>query len=151
MAVGIGGKDFADRTEAATVFGADAVSKEGLFMKSGTVADMLFEAVFGVFRGEVDHVAIASNFSDDGSGGNFGDKKVGFLENGDAVFERGIAEEIYSAVDDDFVKRLFRFQDLFNGAMAGKLETITKPILVKFGSGDPAKTGCSGMFKEDGV
>lgn len=76
MAVGIGGEDFANGAEAATVFGADAVSKEGLLMKSGTVADMLFETVFGVFRSEIDHVAIASDFSDDRSGGNFRDEKI---------------------------------------------------------------------------
>ncbi len=67
------------------------------------------------------------------------------------ISEWCVAEKIDSAVDDDFVKMLFRFQDLFNGATADKLETITKSILVKFGSGDPAKTGRSGMFKEDGV
>ncbi len=79
MAVGIGGEDFANGAEAATVLGADAVSKEGLFMKSGTVADMLFETVFGVFCSEVDHVAITSDFSDDRGGGNFGDEKIGLF------------------------------------------------------------------------
>lgn len=133
--------DFADRAEALTVFGADAMLEESLSVGGGTVADVTFEMIPRIFMRQFNHVIIAGDFGDDGGSGNFFDEEIGFFEHGNFIAERSILEKVDSAVDDNFIKRNVFGEDLFDSATGAKLERVAKAIMIDFAAFDPAETG----------
>lgn len=64
----------------------ETVFVDSLDMGFGAVTDVLIETVFWVFSGELYHVLVASDFGDDGGGGDFADFGVGFDASGSEFF-----------------------------------------------------------------
>ena len=87
------------------MLGGEAVFVDGGEMGFGAVADMLVETVGGVLWREVDHIAVAGDFGDDGGGGDSFKLRVGFDDGGDIGSELGICKEIDFAVDNNLGKR----------------------------------------------
>lgn len=130
------------------MFRANTVFNERCAVLSGAVADMIFEAVFGVFRSKFNHIVIAGDLGDNRGGGDFSDETVGFFERGDVIGERGVLEEIDGAVDDDFGKFGFSSEDLLDGAAGGEFEAGGKSVAVELGGGDPSGSGSRGVFMD---
>ena len=74
-------------------------------MGSSAIADVLIKMIFWVFGGEVNHILVASDFGDDGRGGDFTDFVVGLDEGGDVILEWGIGKKINTAVNNNLGKR----------------------------------------------
>ena len=87
------------------VFWSEAVAVDSFDVSGGAVADVLIETVVGVFGGDLNHIAVASYFGNDGSGGNFADFGVGLDDGRGIGFEWGVFEEINFTVDDDLGER----------------------------------------------
>lgn len=68
------------------MFICKAVLVNGRDMGFGAVADVLVEAVFWIFGGEIRHIMVAGDFSNNGGGGDFTDFIVGFDTGGDVFF-----------------------------------------------------------------
>ena len=68
------------------MFICKAVLVNGRDMGFGAVADVLIEAVLGILGGEIHHIMVAGDFSNDRSGGDFADFVVGFDAGGDVAF-----------------------------------------------------------------
>ena len=63
--------------EAEPVFGAGAELGEGGAVLGSAVADVFFKTIAGILLGEVNHILIAGDFSDDGGGGNVFHEVIG--------------------------------------------------------------------------
>ena len=74
-------------------------------VRFGTVADVLIKMIIGILRGKTEHIVIASNFGDDGSGRDFANFIVAFYASGGVLFEWGVGKEIDFAVNDNLGKR----------------------------------------------
>ena len=74
-------------------------------VRFGTIANVLIEMIVRVFGGKVDHIVIASNFGDDGSGRDFANYVVAFYASGGVLFEWGVGKKIDFAVNDNLGKR----------------------------------------------
>ena len=70
------------------MFGGEAVFVDSGDVGFGAVANVLIESVFWIVGGEVYHVAVTGDFSNDGSGRNFFELGISFYVSGDVVFER---------------------------------------------------------------
>ena len=68
------------------MFVCKAVLVNGRDMGFGAVADVLIEAVLGILGGEIHHIMVAGDFSNDGGGGDFTDFVVGLDTGGDVAF-----------------------------------------------------------------
>lgn len=93
-----------DGSEAAAVLGTGAQLLESLLMLECAVTDVLLETVAGILLGELDHVAVAGDFGDDGGGGDFFDEEVSFGQDGNVRTEWRVGEEVNGAVNHDFVE-----------------------------------------------
>lgn len=79
------GKGFAWFERFAVLWG-EAVFIDSIDVSLGAVADMLVESVFGVFFGEINHIVIAGDFGDNGSGRDFANLIVAFDTSGGVFF-----------------------------------------------------------------
>ena len=98
------GKRFAGFKRFAVLF-CEAVFIDGGNVRFGAIANVLVESIFWIFGCKVYHIAVAGNFGDDGSGGNFADFGVGLDDGRGIGFEGGVFEEINFTVDDDLGER----------------------------------------------
>ncbi len=94
---------------------------------------------------------VASDFGDNGSGGNFFDEKIGFLEQGDVFVERCVFEKVDRAVDDDFLEGGLGGENRLDGAATGELESVAEAVTVDLTGFDPAETGGSGLLEDEGI
>lgn len=88
---------------------------------------------------------VASDLGNDGGGGNFLDEQIGFLKCSSTRSQGCMSKKVDGAVDDNFVKRDFGLENLFDGAIGSEAERIAKAVLVDFGGGDPTEPSSGGI------
>lgn len=77
--------------ERLAVFWGEAVLIDSIDVSFGAVADVLVEAIFGVFFGKRYHIIVTGDFGDNGGGGDFANFVVTFDAGGGEFFERSLA------------------------------------------------------------